>query len=86
MDSAEELDLEEIKGNKVKLHSWIEAHDNYIMYSLEEKLKRIYSISKNTECLNTQQIALTQLAIHSASVENINYLQIKGTKSGVIIG
>ena len=86
VDNVEELELEEIKGSRVKIHSWVEARDDYITYSLEEKLKRVYSISKNTECLNTQQIALAQLAIHSASAENINYLQIKGTKFGVVVG
>ena len=86
IDSIEELGFEEIKGNKVKINAWVAARDDYIMYSLEEKLKKVYSISKNTECLNTQQIAMAQLAMHSASVENLNYLQIKGETFGVIVG
>ena len=78
--------LDPFPSDHLQLAAWIAARDDYITWSMEQKIMQAYRAMSNNECQRKKDILHTQLATSYTNPEGSHHIHLDQNKFGAIVG
>ena len=78
--------LDPFPSDHLQLAAWIAARDDYITWSMEEKIMKAYRAISSNQCQRRKDILHTQLATSFTNPEGSHHIHLDHNKFGAIVG